>query len=314
MNLYLYLCSHKYRILVEYIHESYQRHILCGGFLFHFWTGSVFFITLLLVGFSAFEVLSYRWGIASVVLVIFGLFSGCDFRLKRKDLAVVFTLSLLRAITSFSLIIAYQNIASGVASTIHFMYPLAVALVMMFVFREKKSVWVIVAVLMSLSGASVLSLGGVDVKDGNTPMGLVAACVSVFSYAGYIIGVRKTRAVKINSTVLTCYVMSLGALFYIIGACCTSGLRIVTDGYVWLIILGLALPATAISNITLVQAIKNAGPTLTSILGAMEPLTAVVIGVFVFNELFTLNTLIGILLILIAVSMVVFREHRMKRI
>ena len=282
--------------------------------LFHFWTGSVFFITLLLIGFSAFEVLSYRWGIASVVLIIFGLFSGCDFRLKRKDLTVVFTLSLWRAITSFSLIIAYQNIASGVASTIHFMYPLAVALVMMFVFREKKSVWVIVAVLMSLSGASVLSLGGVDVKDGNTPMGLVAACVSVFSYAGYIIGVRKTRAVKINSTVLTCYVMSLGALFYIIGACCTSGLRIVTDGYVWLIILGLALPATAISNITLVQAIKNAGPTLTSILGAMEPLTAVVIGVFVFNELFTLNTLIGILLILIAVSMVVFREHRMKRI
>lgn len=87
--------------------------------------------------FSAFEVLSYRWGIASVVLVIFGLFSGCDFRLKRKDLAVVFTLSLLRAITSFSLIIAYQNIASGVASTIHFMYPLAVALVMMFVFGRK---------------------------------------------------------------------------------------------------------------------------------------------------------------------------------
>jgi hypothetical protein len=96
LDLYLYLCSHKYRILVEYIHESYQRHILCGGFLFHFWTGSVFFITLLLIGFSAFEVLSYRWGIASVVLIIFGLFSGCDFRLKRKDLAVVFALSLLR--------------------------------------------------------------------------------------------------------------------------------------------------------------------------------------------------------------------------
>ena len=84
-----------------------------------------FSITLLLIGFSAFEVLSYRWGIASVVLIIFGLFSGCDFRLKRKDFAVVFALSLLRAITSFSLIIAYQNIASGVASTLHFLYPLA---------------------------------------------------------------------------------------------------------------------------------------------------------------------------------------------
>ena len=42
-----------------------------------------------------------------------------------------------------------------------------------------------------------------------------------------IIGVRNTRVVKINSTVLTCYVMSLGALFYIAGACCTSGLRMV---------------------------------------------------------------------------------------
>lgn len=96
LDLYLYLCSHKYRILVEYIHESYQRHTICVGFLFHFWADSVFFITLLLIGFSAFEVLSYRWGTASVVLIIFGLFSGCDFRLKRKDLAVVFALSLLR--------------------------------------------------------------------------------------------------------------------------------------------------------------------------------------------------------------------------
>lgn len=269
-----------------------------------------FSITLLLAGFSAFEVLSYRWGVASVVLTAFGLFSGCSFRLSKKDFGVVFLLSLLRAVTSFSLIIAYQNIASGVASTIHFMYPLAVALAMMFFFQEKKSLWVMFAVLMSLLGAALLSLGELDAKNGNTMIGLVAACVSVFSYAGYIIGVRTTRAVQINSTVLTCYVMGLGTLFYLIGAFSTSGLQWVTDGYTWLIILGLALPATAISNITLVQAIKYAGPTLTSILGAMEPLTAVVIGVLVFKELFTVNSGIGILLILMAVSIVVFRRQK----
>lgn len=269
-----------------------------------------FSITLLLAGFSAFEVLSYRWGVASVVLIAFGLLSGCNFRLTRKDLGVVFLLSLLRAVTSFSLIIAYQNIASGVASTIHFMYPLAVALAMMFFFQERKSLLVMLAVLMSLLGAALLSMGELDAKNGNTIVGLVAACVSVFSYAGYIIGVRTTRAVQINSTVLTCYVMGMGTLFYLIGAFSTSGIQWVTDGYTWLIILGLALPATAISNITLVHAIKYAGPTLTSILGAMEPLTAVVIGVFVFKELFTVNSAIGILLILIAVSIVVFRRQK----
>ena len=70
-----------------------------------------FSVTLLMIGFSAFEVLSYRWGVASIVLTVLGLFSGCNFRLSVKDFKVVFGLSLLRAITSFSLIIAYQNIA-----------------------------------------------------------------------------------------------------------------------------------------------------------------------------------------------------------
>ena len=273
-----------------------------------------FSLTLLLAGFSAFEVLSYRWGVATIALTLFGWCSGCSFRLEKKDFLVVLLLSLLRAVTSFSLLIAYQNIATGVASTIHFMYPLAVSLVMMYFFQEKKSLWVMFAVFMSLLGAALLSSGELEAKNGDTIVGLVAACVSVFSYAGYIVGVRMTRAVRINSTVLTCYVMGLGTVLYFIGALTTSGLRLVADGYTWLIILGLALPATAISNITLVRAIKYAGPTLTSILGAMEPLTAVVIGVFVFKELFTLNGAIGIILILLAVSVVIFRKQKNERV
>ena len=273
-----------------------------------------FSLTLLLAGFSAFEVLSYRWGVATIALTMFGWCSGCSFRLEKKDFLVVLLLSLLRAVTSFSLLIAYQNIATGVASTIHFMYPLAVSLVMMYFFQEKKSLWVMFAVFMSLLGAALLSSGELEAKNGDTIVGLVAACVSVFSYAGYIVGVRMTRAVRINSTVLTCYVMGLGTVLYFIGALTTSGLQLVADGYTWLIILGLALPATAISNITLVRAIKYAGPTLTSILGAMEPLTAVVIGVFVFKELFTLNSAIGIILILLAVSVVIFRKQKNERV
>lgn len=273
-----------------------------------------FSLTLLLAGFSAFEVLSYRWGVATIALTLFGWCSGCSFRLEKKDFLVVLLLSLLRAVTSFSLLIAYQNIATGVASTIHFMYPLAVSLGMMYFFQEKKSLWVMFAVFMSLLGAALLSSGELEAKNGDTIVGLVAACVSVFSYAGYIVGVRMTRAVRINSTVLTCYVMGLGTVLYFIGALTTSGLRLVADGYTWLIILGLALPATAISNITLVRAIKYAGPTLTSILGAMEPLTAVVIGVFVFKELFTLNSAIGIILILLAVSVVIFRKQKNERV
>lgn len=96
-----------------------------------------FSISLLIAGFSSFEVLTYRWGIASLILAIAGIILGEQFRISRKDWQTVFILSLFRATTSFSLVIAYQNIASGVASTIHFMYPLAVAVTMMLFFKEK---------------------------------------------------------------------------------------------------------------------------------------------------------------------------------
>lgn len=76
-------------------------------------------------------------GVATVVLLVFAFLTKCDFHIGYKDFKTIFGLSLLRALTSFSLVIAYQNIASGVASIIHFMYPLAVAVTMAVFFREK---------------------------------------------------------------------------------------------------------------------------------------------------------------------------------
>lgn len=127
----------------------------------------LFTLLLLGVGYSSFEVLTYRWGVASLCLGAYGLLAGCDFRLGRRELGTVFLLSLFRAATSLSLVIAYQNIASGVASTIHFMYPLVVAVVMMCFFRERGSVWTFAAIGMSIVGAVLLSLGNVDFSHGD---------------------------------------------------------------------------------------------------------------------------------------------------
>lgn len=175
----------------------------------------LFTLLLIGVGYSSFEVLTYRWGVASLCLVAYGLTAGCNFRLGRRELATVFLLSIFRAATSLSLVIAYQNIASGVASTIHFMYPLVVALVMMCFFRERGTVWTFVAIGLSIVGAVLLSQGNDGFTRGDTTLGIVSSVVSVVAYGGYIVGVRKSRAVEIDSAVLTCYVMGLGgALFY----------------------------------------------------------------------------------------------------
>lgn len=298
-----------------------MRNTTIKGFLYAALSSSTFglapffSISLLIAGFSSFEVLTYRWGIASLILAIAGIILGEQFRISRKDWQTVFILSLFRTTTSFSLVIAYQNIASGVASTIHFMYPLAVAVTMMLFFKEKKSFSILFAVFISLIGATLLSTGEIDFEGGDTTTGLVAAAISIFSYGGYIIGgVRKSRAVNIPSTALTCYVMGFGTLFYIIGGCLTDGIRLATDSHTWLNILGLAIPATAVSNISLVKAIKHVGPTLTSIFGALEPLTAIVIGCCVFKESFTWSSTIGIALIVTAVIIVITRENSMGKV
>lgn len=270
-----------------------------------------FTISLIMAGYSTFEALSYRWGVASLFLFLVGVFSGIKFRMSWRDFRMVFCLSLFRATTSFSLVVAYQNIASGVASVIHFMYPLAVALTMMFVFKEPKSKTIISAIVISIIGAVFLSTGNIESSGGgNTVLGIVMSTISVFSYAGYIVGVRRTRAVNIPSVPLTCSVMGIGAVLFIIGGFFTGGIRIETDPHIWLYIAGLGLVATAISNISLVQGIKLAGPTLASIMGAMEPLTAVVIGIFVFGEVFSWNTAVGIALILFAVLLVILKQQK----
>lgn len=270
-----------------------------------------FTISLIMAGYSTFEALSYRWGVASLFLFLVGVLSGVKFRMSWRDFRTVFCLSLFRATTSFSLVVAYQNIASGVASVIHFMYPLAVALTMMFVFKEPKSKTIISAIVISIIGAVFLSTGNIELSGGgDTVLGIVMSTISVFSYAGYIVGVRRTRAVNIPSVPLTCSVMGIGAVLFIIGGFFTGGIRIETDPHIWLYIAGLGLVATAISNISLVQGIKLAGPTLASIMGAMEPLTAVVIGIFVFGETFSWHTAVGIVLILFAVLLVILKQQK----
>lgn len=270
-----------------------------------------FTISLIMAGYSTFEALSYRWGVASLFLFLVGVFSGVKFRMSWRDFRTVFCLSLFRATTSFSLVVAYQNIASGVASVIHFMYPLAVALTMMFVFKEPKSKIIISAIVISIIGAVFLSTGNIESSGGgDTVLGIVMSTISVFSYAGYIVGVRRTRAVNIPSVPLTCSIMGIGAVLFIIGGFFTGGIRIETDPHIWLYIAGLGLVATAISNISLVQGIKLAGPTLASIMGAMEPLTAVVIGIFVFGETFSWHTAVGIVLILFAVLLVILKQQK----
>ena len=152
---------------------------------------------------------------------------------------------------------------------------------------------------------------GLIVPGGNTKLGLWCSLISAFTFAAYYIVMKRTRADKIEPVKFTTWIMLMSALYFIAGGLVTEGrITIVTDLKPWLYILGLSLWSTMISNFTGVKAVRRIGPTLTSILGALQPLTAVVLGVLFLDEHLGVKTITGITLILASVIMIVLHQKK----
>jgi drug/metabolite transporter (DMT)-like permease len=77
----------------------------------------------------------------------------------------------------------------------------------------------------------------------------------------------------------------------------------------WACAIQLALMPTVLSLFFMTIAIKNIGSTPSAIMGALEPVTAVFIGVVIFGESFTTRLAIGIILILSAVLLIILKSH-----
>ena len=300
-------------------HEKKRRRIKFNGVFYaslssaSFGFSPLFSLGLLAAGLSGFDVLSYRWLIAGLVLMIYAFFKKKSLRINSfSEGWKIAILSILRSITSITLLIGYANISSGIASTINFMYPVIVTICMMLFFGEKRSFMDIVAILVSIFGVYLLASGdSIMVEGGNTRVGLICSLISAFSFAAYYIAMKQMRADKIEVVKFTTWVMLLSALYFIVCAFIFEGkITMITGGKNWLNILGLGLWATLVSNITGVKAIRRIGPTHTSILGALQPVTAVILGVLFLGEHLYIRSCIGITLILAAVSVVVMHQKK----
>lgn len=307
--------------LIKY--EKKKRRITINGIFYaaissmSFGFSPLFSLALIAAGLSDFDILSYRWLIAGLVLMIYAFCKKKSLRLNSFDEAwKIILLSVLRALTSVTLLIGYVNISSGIASTINFMYPVIVTLCMVIFFGEKRSLVDYLAIAASIFGVYLLASGdSIMVEGGNTRLGLACSLISAFSFAAYYIVMKRVKADKIEVVKFTTWIMMLSAVYFIIGAfVCNGKLTVVTDAGSWLNILGLGLWSTMVSNITGVKGNRRIGPTMTSILGALQPLTAVILGVLFLNEHLYMRSLIGCTIILVAVTIIVLHQKNRKHI
>ena len=163
-----------------------------------------------------------------------------------------------------------------------------------------------VYLVLAICGVAKLSLDGTELK--LDPAGVGIVLLSAVGYASYIIAVNKSRVRDMHSRKLAFYVFVFTALIFGVKNWMEDGVLPLPDAVSAVNVVLLAVAPTVISNITLLLAVRNIGGTLTSILGALEPVTAVCIGALVFGEAFTASEAVGIALILTAVVLVILNR------
>ena len=252
-------------------------------------------------------ILFYRFGFASLLVAVMMVVRRISFKVTRGELVTLIYLSFISDGSALFLIDGYNYMSSGVATTLHFMYPVVTALIMMLFYNEARRLSTIFAVVMAVAGVGILSY---DPSGHTSVRGVVIVLISAVCYALYIIRVNRSRAATMDSSRLVFYVMFIGALIFGAEALRQGNFKpITTELQLWHLI-ALAIVCTFVTNLALVFSVKRIGSTMVAVLGALEPLTAVVVGCVVFHEPFTWQVVTGIILIIPAVIIIIFtRRH-----
>lgn len=257
-------------------------------------------------GLNVNSVIFYRFIFASILLAIFMLIKKDSFYLKFKEIILLALLGLLFGISAISLFNSFLYMDAGLASTVLFIYPIFVAIIMALFFKEKNSIITILSIIFAFLGVVLLyESDGANVSN----FGIFLVIVSSLCYAIYIVIIN--QYLKMSALKVTFYSMLFCTITILIHSFFDSSLNIMplVNFNMWFYTIFLALVPTIISLLFLIKAIQLIGSTSASILGALEPLTAVLIGVYVFNEKITFWLVIGIVFILFGVLLIVLKDY-----
>ena len=256
------------------------------------------------------SILFLRYSLAVVILGSFLLLTRQSFKINLKQAGVLFILGLLFTSSSIFLFEAYNYIASGLATTLIFLYPVLVAIIMVFL-RVVPSWPVWLAIVATFAGVLVMTQGsGGEAID---PIGVLLSLGSALVYAIFIVIINHSKVIaNISNSLLTFYALTVGAIVFF-GKILFSDISITTGistSYDWLNIIGLAILPTIISTATLAVATRNIGATQASVLGVFEPITAILVGTLIFSEPLTTNIIIGIGIAIVSVTFMICLTKR----
>ena len=263
----------------------------------------LFALPLYADGMNPDSVLLLRYLAAIPMLAVMIKLRGRSLKVKKQELGSLVLFGVLISVSSLTLFSSYNHMAAGIASTLLFMYPIMVALIMALFFKEKISLAIALCIAVSIVGIGLLYKNG----DGDTLSlwGSILVFISALTYAVYIAGINRGALQAMPTLKVTFYVLLFGIWLFAFRLMFFEPLTLPSRWYMWANVVALALFPTAISFLATTRAIQYVGATPTAILGALEPVTALFFGLLLFGETLSLREVFGLVLIILSVTFVV---------
>ena len=320
--------------------KNYTGYVFAALAAASYGTNPVFAKPLYADGMNPDSVLLFRYAFGIALLGLLMIWNGwrrhnlsTAFRVSRHSLPQLVILGILMALSSLTLFLSYNYMPVGIASTLLFTYPILVAVIMTLVYHEPMSWLVVICLLLATSGVGMLCeqtppsplLRGETPLDPSNPsnlsnplnlpwgvspfmIGALLVLLSSLSYAIYLVGLNKTRVRTIASMPVTFYVLCFGFLLFVWRICFGGAFTLPQHGVMWLNLIALGLLPTVVSLLLTAWAIQRIGSTSTALFGALEPVTAVALGIIFLGESINLREFMGMVLIFVSVTLVVYRR------
>ena len=275
-------------------------------------TNPLFGKVLMESGVPIMVMLFFRYAFAAVFLAVLMMLRKESFLAKRREFGLLILLGIFFAGSSVTLFCSYEFIPSGLATTLIYLYPVIVALIMVFL-RIYPSWQTWLAISATFGGILLLSTPSGDVQI-RVP-GILLAIGSALCYSLYLIIVNRSKRIRnVSEHTITLYSLVTGAILFATirafqGGGINEGVDSVAD---WGNLIGLAIIPTMISMLTIAISSRYIGPTKTAVLGVFEPLTAIFIGTLMFGETLTAKMAVGIAICVAAVVFMIVKPLRIQ--
>lgn len=254
---------------------------------------------------------AYKYGINSITLVILRfmfawiiilpmlLYKKKSLKLNKNQLKHVLIIGgLAYTFTTLTLFLSYNYISVGIATTLHFIYPIIVTLISIVFFKEKVFKEKVIALTASTIGILFL------IYNGQVSFNFVGVFYALFSgmlYSIYITGVEHSEMKNIDSFVLTFYLSVIAAFMLLAVGTFSGQINFNLNIRCYIAAFLIALISTVIAITFFQKGIKMIGSSNASILSTFEPIVSFILGVIIYKEAISFKIIAGCLLIFASV-------------